>query len=154
MKPRAWQRMRSTLSPVTPTHASVWRWTGLTAIGVAVVLFVVLFALPTDRPASEERMPLAEVRPPSVTAPIVHPPSVTAPVADSQSHGPPSPPRAAQPSATDKLCGVSGPDLVRKENESLQQHAARLAENVLIRWRTGRWTLPGTFPRAVGAHRS
>ena len=142
--------MRSTLSPVTPTHASVWRWTGLTAIGVAVVLFVVLFALPTDRPASEERMPLAEVRPPSVTAPIVHPPSVTAPVADSQSHGPPSPPRAAQPSATDKLCGVSGPDLVRKENESLQQHAARLAENGIIRWRAGLLQSEDPKQRAMG----
>src|SRR5207302_1801050 len=134
MKRRAWQqRMRSTLSPVTPTHASVWRWTGLTAIAVAVVLFVALFlARPADRPASEERVPLAEVRPPSVTASVVHPPSVTASVADSQSHGPPSPPRAAQPSATDKLCGVSGPDLVRKENESLQQHAARLEAFVLL----------------------
>ena len=144
MKRRAWQqRMRSTLSPVTPTHASVWRWTGLTAIAVAVVLFVALFlARPADRPASEERVPLAEVRPPRVTAP--------APLADSQSHGPSSPPRAAQPSATDKLCGVSGPDLMRNENESLQQHAARLAQNEIIRWRTGLQQSEDPKQRAMG----
>src|SRR5437016_9078759 len=113
---------------VTPTHGSgsARRWAGLGVLAAAIVLFVTLFlARPADRPAPNERAPLAEV----------HPTKTAAPPAAPQNHGPPSPPRAAQPSATDKLCGVSGPDLVRKENESLQQHAARLAENGIIRWR-------------------
>ena len=94
-------------------------------------------------------MPLAEVRPPSETAPVVHLPRVTAPPADSRSHKL-SPPVAARLSTTDKLCGVSGPDLMRNENESLQQHVARLAKNSIIRWRTGLLKSEDPRQRAMG----
>ncbi len=115
---------------MTPIGRSrrAWRWAALGSLTVVVVLVVALFvALAVDRRTPKEQKLLAEVR--RIT--------VNATGRGSPSRGDETPPNATVATATDKLCGVSGSDLVRSEAETVEQHVARLTEKAIARWRTG-----------------
>jgi hypothetical protein len=101
-----------------------WRWTVLAIVLSACVLAI--FIVRGGRTPQKQIAEIGSARPAGIPA---RPQGANAGASPQ-----PTPAQAVSTAVKDELCGVSGPDLLRAGNETIEQHVARLTQHAISQW--------------------
>jgi hypothetical protein len=103
-----------------------WRWIALAIVLLACVLVICLV-----RGARAPQRPIAETV--GANRPVIRGNHERV---DAHATAQPAPTQPPATSVKDELCGVSGPALFRAEDETIEQHVARVTEPSISRWKS------------------
>ena len=123
---------------------SFWRtrrWIAVAAVLLTAVLILVWLVMrqserPTAKPVDEH---------PALAHDNSEPPQARGNTGARNNAGP-----KAAATVTDDLCGVNGPDRLRADNETMEQHVSRLTQAVISQWQTALAGSDDLMRQAVG----